>query len=94
MVPWLQDKNATCDWFEWADPEELESALGQSQAESQAADIQVAESLPQEAIHGGELECVKVFLQLDEIKRKNDNLKRKIDDERLKKNLAFIGVFA
>ena len=74
----MQDKDATCDWFEWADQEEIESAMGLSKPESQAAEIEAAESLPQEHINGSELEFVKVCLQLEEIERKNDKLKMKL----------------
>ena len=88
----MQDKDASCDWFEWADQEEMESAMGLSKPESQAAEIEAAESLPQEHINGSELDFVKVCLQLEENKRKNDKLERKIDDERFKKNVAFIAV--
>ena len=38
------------------------------------------------------MEFVKVCLQLDEIKKKNDKLKRKVDGERLKKSIALIGI--
>ena len=84
MVRCLQDKNATCEWFEWANLEELEGAVGQPQP----GDNQVVESPPQPA----DLEFVKVCLQLDDIKRKNDKLKRKVHAERLKKNLAMMAV--
>ena len=88
----MQDKNACCEWFEWADPGELLSGVAQPHTEAQSAiqppDNEAAESLPQPA----ELEFVKVCLQLEEIKRKNDKLKMKVEAESFKKNVAMMAV--